>query len=78
MPEKIKTVSQDKCIGCEMCVLECQQQLKVAGFEGSCIRILRNLKDGTKFVVNVDPRVEELDIKSIVKACPKGVFKEAD
>jgi len=65
-------------VGCEMCVLESQQQLKTAGLEGSYIRILRDLNDGTKFVVNVDPRVEELNIKRVVKSCPKEVFLEVE
>jgi hypothetical protein len=61
-----------------MCVLECQQQLKLAGLEGSYIRILRNLKDGTKFIVSVDPKVDELNTKRIVKACPRDVFAELE
>jgi len=76
MSKKLKVINQDKCIGCEMCVLECQQQLKTAGLEGSYIRILRDLSDGTKFVVSVDPKVEELNIKRVVKSCPKEVFAE--
>ena len=65
-------------MGCEMCVLECQQQLKSAGLEGSYIRILRDLNDGAKFVVSVDPKVEELNIKRVIKSCPKEVFEEVE
>jgi len=78
MSKKLKVINQGKCVGCEMCVLESQQQLKTAGLEGSYIRILRDLNDGTKFVVNVDPRVEELNIKRVVKSCPKEVFLEVE
>ena len=78
MSKKLKVINQDKCIGCEMCVLECQQQLKTAGLEGSYIRILRDLSDGTKFVVSVDPKVEGLNIKRVVKSCPKEVFVEVE
>ncbi|PIS22678.1 hypothetical protein COT50_00560 [candidate division WWE3 bacterium CG08_land_8_20_14_0_20_41_10] len=78
MTKILKIINQDKCIGCEMCVLECQQQLKTAGLEGSYIRILRNLSDGTKFVVSVDPKVEELNLKKVVKACPQEVFAEVE
>lgn len=60
-----------------MCVMECQQQLKTVGLEGSYIRILRNLQDGTKFIVDIDPRVAELSLKKIVKVCPREVFAEA-
>jgi NAD-dependent dihydropyrimidine dehydrogenase PreA subunit len=78
MSKILKIINQDKCIGCEMCVLECQQQLKTAGLEGSYIRILRNLSAGTKFVVSVDPKVEELNLKRIIRACPQDVFAEVE
>ena len=78
MLKKLKAISQDKCIGCEMCVMECQQQLKTAGLEGSYIRVLRDLSDGTRFVVSVDPKIEELNTKRIVKACPQEVFAEVE
>jgi NAD-dependent dihydropyrimidine dehydrogenase PreA subunit len=77
MLKSLKIVNQDRCFGCEMCVLECQQQLKTAGLEGSYIRILRNLGDGTKFVVSTDPKIAELNIKRVVKSCPRDVFAEA-
>jgi Fe-S-cluster-containing hydrogenase component 2 len=78
MSKKLQVIYQEKCIGCEMCVLECQQQLKTAGLEGSYIRILRNLSDGTKFVVSVDPKIEELNTKRVVKSCPRNVFAEVE
>ena len=78
MPKKLKVVSQDRCTGCEMCVLECQQQLKTAGLEGSYIRILRNLSTGTRFIVSVDPEIEELNLKRIVKSCSREVFVETE
>lgn len=76
MPTKLKIINQARCIGCEMCVLECQQQLKSSGLEGSYIRILRNLADGTKFIISMDPKVEELNLTKVVKACPQEVFTE--
>lgn len=78
MLKKLKVINQDKCIGCEMCVLECQRQLKIMGLEGSYIRILRDLSDGTKFAVSVDPKVEELNTKRIIKVCPQEVFAEVE
>ena len=78
MIKKLKAINQDKCIGCEMCVLECQQQLKIAGLEGSYIRILRNLGTGTKFAVNVDPKIDELNVRRVIKACPRAVFAEVE
>ena len=72
----IKAKNEDLCIGCEMCVMECQRQLKRAGLAGSCIRILRDIKMGTKFEVSLDPKILELRPKRIVEACPRGVFEE--
>lgn len=68
---------EKNCIGCELCVMECQRQLKKVGLSGSYIRILRNYKKPWDFKVNVDPRIKDLDIKKIVGVCPTKVFEEA-
>jgi len=74
----IKAKNEEKCIGCEMCVMECQRQLKRAGLEGSYIRILRNIKVGTKFEVSLDPKISEIKSKKIIESCPRGVFEETE
>lgn len=74
----LKVVHENKCIGCEMCVMECQRQLERVGLAGSYIRILRNLDEGDKFEVSVDPKITQLKIKTVVSVCPRGVFEETE
>lgn len=74
----LKAINEDKCIGCELCVMECQRQLNRAGLAGSYIRILRDIKEGDKFRVSMDPKVTELKLKEIVQICPRGVFEEQE
>ena len=71
----IKASYPQKCTGCEMCVIQCQHQLKKTGTEGSLIRIFRKkLKTKNKFNISIDPRVNKLDIEKIKDSCPWGVF----
>lgn len=74
----LKVVQENKCIGCEMCVMECQRQLKRVGLAGSYIRILRNLIEGDRFEVSIDPKITQLKIRTIVSVCPRGVFEETE
>ena len=71
----LKAEFSSRCNGCELCVLEAQRQLKKVGIEGSPIRILRSKsQDSLNFSVDLDPRVNELDIEKIKSICPTLVF----
>lgn len=73
--KEIKATYPDRCIGCEMCVIECQHQLKKTGLEGSLIRIFRKkTKDSMQYSVDIDPRTNNLNIENIKASCPQGVF----
>ena len=74
----LKVAHENKCIGCELCVMECQRQINRAGLAGSYIRILRDIKEGDKFKVSLDPKVAELKLKKLVEVCPRGVFEEQE
>ena len=76
MAKVLKATFKKNCIGCEMCVMEVQQQLGKVGLEGSPIRIFRATDENGKltFSVDIDPRVNELDIQKIAGVCPTLVF----
>lgn len=74
----IRVAQESRCIGCEMCVMECQRQLKRAGLSGSYIRILRDIKEGSVFKISLDPKIVELKVKRILEVCPRGVFEETE
>jgi hypothetical protein len=76
MPKVLKATFKKNCIGCEMCVAEVQHQLGKVGLEGSPIRIFRAIdeKGRLTFSVDIDPRVNELDIEKIAGICPTLVF----
>ncbi len=78
MEKTIKASYQSRCSGCEMCLMECQRQMKKVGLEGSYIRVLRDSKNGLEFRVYVDPKVKELNIAKITKACIRQVLEEVD
>ena len=69
-----------KCIGCDLCTLETQRQLKKVGLDGSPIRIFRKEKSDEKiiFSVDVDPSVNKLDVQKIHDICPALVFTLED
>ena len=71
MTKVLKMKFPKECNGCELCVAEVQRQLGKAGLEGSLIRVLR---DENGFSIDLDPRVNELEIDKIVKICPKAGF----
>jgi len=78
MAKCLKASFPQKCIGCELCVLEAQRQLKKVGLEGALIRILRNKKDDKEFLeysIDMDARINSLDIESIRSVCPTEVFE---
>lgn len=76
--KKLTLKFPNKCTGCELCVLEAQRQLSVVGIEESLIRIFRDTDKKTNkplFCIELDPRVNELDIACIKQICPEGVFE---
>lgn len=78
MSKTIKPTQQDKCNGCEMCLFEAQRQLKKIGLEESLIRIFRNKESESGkvgFSVEIDPRINALNLEKISLICPKGVFE---
>ncbi len=78
MKKTLKIKFQKQCIGCELCVFESQRQLQKVGFEGSLIRIMKNKLDQNKkleFYIELDPRINKLDIDKISEICPKNVFE---
>lgn len=77
MAKKIlKATFENRCNGCELCVLEAQRQLKRVGLTDAPIRILRDTsKSSVYFHVDIDSDVNNLNIKEIVKVCPTAVFE---
>lgn len=77
MAKKIlKATFENRCNGCELCVLEVQRQLKRAGLTDAPIRILRDSsKSSVYFHVDIDNSVNNLNLKEIIKVCPTGVFE---
>ena len=79
MAKILKVKFPEKCNGCELCVMEVQRQMGKIGLDGSLIRILReNDSGGLLFVVDMDPKINEVNIEEIVKICPTGVFEISD
>lgn len=75
MSKILKVTFPENCIGCELCVFEAQKQLNKVGLNGSFVRVFKTKVDhGLEFHVEIDPQVNELDIKKIAKSCPKSVF----
>ncbi|NBO17479.1 MAG: hypothetical protein EBV07_01130 [Proteobacteria bacterium] len=77
MAKKIlKATFENRCNGCELCVLEVQRQLERVGLTDSPIRILRDSSKSTVyFHVEIDPSVNNLNIKEVIKVCPTSVFE---
>jgi NAD-dependent dihydropyrimidine dehydrogenase PreA subunit len=76
MGKTLKVIFPDKCIGCELCVMEAQRQLGKLGFEGALIRVLRDESElGIPVLrIDIDPSISEIDMEKIEKICPMGVF----
>ena len=64
----LKMLAPEKCIGCEMCVLEVQRQLGKVGLNGSLIRIFRDSKKGIS--IDLDPRINQLNLEKLREVCP--------
>ncbi len=78
MAKTLKATCSERCIGCELCVYEIQQQIKKAGLEGSLIRVFRNKSKNGKtleFSIEIDPRIKNLNIARIRDICPQKVFE---
>ncbi len=78
MPKTLKVAFPEKCVGCEMCVMEAQRQLTKIGLEGALIRVFRNTNTKMGYIeysLEIDPRISNLDVEKIQKICPKGVFE---
>ena len=50
MTKILKATYMENCIGCELCVLETQRQLKKVGLEGAPIRIFRKRKEKSEYL----------------------------
>ena len=77
MAKNLKVSFPQKCTGCELCVFEAQSQLKKVGLEGALIRIFKKREDGKKFLeysINLDPRINKLDVERIKTICPTQIF----
>lgn len=78
MPKILVASFPEKCIGCEMCALEQQRQLRKVGLDGALIRVFKQTdsKMGTiEFSLEIDPRISSLNVEKIQKICPKAVFE---
>lgn len=74
----LKVKFQSNCIGCDLCIFEAQRQFKKVGLEGSLIRVLKRKPQDAKkieFQIELDPRINKLDVEKIAKICPKAVFE---
>lgn len=78
MARYLRASFPNKCIGCDLCTLETQRQLRKIGLEGAPIRILKTKRENKGYLeysIDVDPRINDLDIIKIKNICPTGVFE---
>lgn len=78
MAKFLKVSFPENCIGCEICIAETQRQLNKVGLEGALIRVFREKSRNSEkltYSIQLDPRVNELDIQKIKEICPTQVFK---
>lgn len=78
MAKILKPTQINKCIGCELCLFEAQRQLKKVGLEDSLIRVFRKKsleKQNLEFELEIDPRINILDVEKISSICPREVFE---
>jgi len=75
----LKAKFENRCNGCELCILEAQRQLGLVGLTNAPIRILKDTS-GTNlyFHVEIDDSVNKLKIEEFTKICPTGVFEIAE
>uniref|UniRef100_A0A7C4Y2N3 Ferredoxin n=1 Tax=candidate division WWE3 bacterium TaxID=2053526 RepID=A0A7C4Y2N3_UNCKA len=76
MGKVLKATFKKNCIGCELCIFEAQRQLNKVGLEGSPIRVFREKRSEEKTVysIDIDPKVNKIDLEKIVAICPTMVF----
>ncbi len=77
MAKFLKISLPENCIGCEICILETQRQLKKVGLEGALIRISRQKNEETGkliYSIQLDPQVNDLDLHKIRDICPTKVY----
>jgi len=77
MPKCLKASRENKCNGCELCVLESQRQIGKVGLEETLIRVFRKSSKSSEYPqykLEIDPRMNSLDIKKIKDICPQEVF----
>ncbi len=78
MSKSLKVSFPQKCIGCELCIMEVQRQFEKVGLEGALIRIFKNKSDNSnflKFSIDLDPRINKLNLEKIRDSCPTFVFE---
>jgi hypothetical protein len=78
MAKKIlKATFENRCNGCELCVLESQRQLNKVGLSDSPIRVLRDVNSANLYfhIVVDEDLLEKINLNEIVKICPTGVFE---
>jgi NAD-dependent dihydropyrimidine dehydrogenase PreA subunit len=79
MAKVLKATFKENCIGCELCVYEVQRQLGKVGLEGSPVRIFRERHGGKfSYAIDIDHKVNKLDVEKIVRVCPTMVFSIED
>jgi Fe-S-cluster-containing dehydrogenase component len=81
MAKFLKVANQQNCIGCELCIAECQRQLKKVGLEGALIRVFKESFPGAKrphYTLQLDPKVQHLATAKIAGICPTNVFSIED
>ncbi len=79
MAKILKVTFPQKCIGCDLCILEVQRQLGKVGLDNSPIRVFKQkggeeVLDDLTFEIDLDASVNNLDIKKIQAICPTQVF----
>jgi len=59
--------------------MEVQRQLQKVGIEGSLIRIFKDNRESlttdNSFSIELDPRINNMEIEKIVKICPQNVYE---
>lgn len=79
MPKKkiLKITFPEKCIGCELCVMEVQRQLDKVGLNGALMRVHKSRSPDNlelKYSITMDPQINSLDASKLLDICPTGVF----
>jgi len=78
MAKKIlKATFENRCNGCELCILEAQRQLGKVGLSDTPVRVLRDASSSNLYfhLVIYEEALENLNLEEIVKICPTGVFE---